>query len=163
LCLKQTYAWITRFDACNDSNSFFCKINVFLLLGELPQRNIPYVIEDWKWAEEIDLRVMVLFQCDIASSTWSVWFFQFKWLSVCKPRNSVFLLLYPEFNRSQKSAVCIETGYGLGSQWVGVWVLVGAGFFAALCHPDWSLYLVKTCLGWWFVECVEMWNCYRYL
>jgi hypothetical protein len=42
---------------------------MLLLLGELPQRNIPYFIEECKWAEEIDLRVVMLLICDVASST----------------------------------------------------------------------------------------------
>jgi hypothetical protein len=46
----------------------------------------------------------------------------------------MFLLLYPEFNRSQDSTVGIETGCGLDSQWVGV--PVEAGFSTSPGHPD---------------------------
>jgi hypothetical protein len=38
----------------------FCKVNIILLLGQLPQKIIPYFIMEWKEAKQIDLRVSVL-------------------------------------------------------------------------------------------------------
>jgi hypothetical protein len=39
---------------------FFWEMNIFLLLEELLQNNIPYFIVEWKQAKQIDLWVSVL-------------------------------------------------------------------------------------------------------
>jgi hypothetical protein len=56
---------------------------------------------EWKEAKQIDLRVSVLLVWDtdlIAEHAQlnigiirSIWFFQFKWLLVCRPRNFIFI------------------------------------------------------------------------
>jgi hypothetical protein len=39
---------------------FFCCVNTFLLLAELPQKIIPYFVKEWKYAKQIDLRVLLI-------------------------------------------------------------------------------------------------------
>ena len=78
---------------------FLCKVKIFPLFEELPPKIISYFIAERKYAEKIDLRVLMLqiWTIDLMAQRaalslgiiCSTWFFQLMWLSICKKRNFV--------------------------------------------------------------------------
>jgi hypothetical protein len=79
----------------------FCNVNTRNKLVELPQKIIPYLIMEWKYAiapslEYLCVRVWNNLTVQHAALSlgkiWSIRFFQFIYLSILIPRNFVFIV-----------------------------------------------------------------------
>ena len=82
----------------------FCKVNIFPLLDELPQNIMPCFVTvkicEINWFESVMLLIsnidLTVYQAPIyLGITCSIWFFQFRWLSICKSKKfCVYCLFY---------------------------------------------------------------------
>jgi hypothetical protein len=80
----------------------FCNVNTRHILVEFPQMIIPYIIIEWKYMKYTVIRTSIfsvwnnLLNTKHAASNlgriWSTWFFQFRWLLICTPRNFVLIV-----------------------------------------------------------------------